>query len=275
VTEPETPTVADLFHELQETNRVLRELVSQMRVGQSLPKGPEPPLSPPADGPMPPGTNPWESRPLPPPDPEMMKGGTRQLVEDVVHAAFGPGNEHRRKLFRDYTMRHLMRYHTSWRGELEPTQVPVHFPLTGPANSRKSATAFDPPELVWDQRNFVREVDGPRGLTDHDKEQLRRGWPLQFDLDTSRRSITWESGWIVGANPGLPMSSSDFRFGGFLCVWPLVACGDDVVVPASVVLEKPEFVAARTSSGFPTSPGCFWYLEILVFQVPRPRSSPC
>jgi hypothetical protein len=92
-----TPTVTDLLREVQETNRLLRALVSQKTVSPGLAvddsrslgmaslETHSPPLSP------------------SPPEPSLVRAKTRQLVQDLAHAVFGSADRENLERFRDMT----------------------------------------------------------------------------------------------------------------------------------------------------------------------------
>ena len=243
---PGDVSVADLVRELQETNRLLRALVSHQAVElkplEALPTVPSPAA---VSG----GAN------LSPSTPELqaIKAQARQLVESLAHAAFDPADREHLKLFREETIQLVTKTPESPGhdrrdgGKIYPhSQVRVVLRLQDQLDHK-----VDPPsELLWNWRTHYAERN-PH-LTDHEMEQLRRQWPVYFDLNRSTQSIARDSGWILGNNP---------RRSGVLCASPLVVGPDRDLVPASTILAPSQadaLAVSRLSSSNLVSPGSLW-----------------
>ena len=246
---PSDISVADLARELQETNRLLRAIVSQKAVGleslKVLPTLPTVP-SPTAVGG---GAIPSPS----PPELQATRAQARLLVETLARAAFDPADREHLKLFREETIQLVtktpeLRGHDGRDGfDIVPrSQVGVVLRL----QDQLDHNIDSPSELLWSCRTHDAERN-PR-LTDHEMEQLRRQWPVYFDLDRLTQGIARDSGWILGNNP---------RRSGVLCASPLVVGPNHDLVPASTILEPSQadaLAVSRISSSNLVSPGSLW-----------------
>ncbi|KAK4034311.1 hypothetical protein C8A01DRAFT_18865 [Parachaetomium inaequale] len=216
----QTPTMAELLREMQETNRLLRALVSQKTVGQGLAvdealsqdmTGLETHSPPPSPLPSPSPS---------PPEPGLVKAKTRQLFEDLAHAVFGSADREHMKLFRDKTISYLSSC------QLNP----------GP---QFEAWEFTPlGERPW--------------LSEEEMEQLRRQWPDQFDLDRLTASISRNAGWIRAKNAwqnGV-VCAYPFLYGLGRMLVPANAILDDS--------PKADTVARKMSCANLVSPGSLW-----------------
>jgi hypothetical protein len=192
-----------------------------------------------------------------------------QLADHLAFATFGERSEHigQWKAVRDRII--SCTYHKVPQDLGDMDQVRLIAPLTDWPDSRATnAEALGPPaELIWSWIEIevgIREGTVP--LTEHEKEQLRRQWPVQFDIKLYGsmlfgRSITTVHGWILGQTVEIDVGPSSV-LAPFLWGCPLVYCCNDEVVTAGTILagsEKQEFVAARASNGDLISPGCLWY----------------
>ncbi len=243
---PGDVSVADLVRELQETNRLLRAIVAQKPVGldtlevlSTLRTVGSPAV---VSG----GAIPSPSSP----ELQATRAQARQLVETLARAAFDPADREHLKLFREETIQLVTKTPES-RGHggrdgfkiFPRSQVLVVLRF-------QDHKVDSPSELLWNWRTHYAERN-PR-LTDHEMEQLRRQWPVYFDLDRLTQSIARDSGWILGHNP---------RHSGVLCASPLLVGPNRDLVPASTILAPSQADAvavSRISSSNLASPGSLW-----------------
>jgi hypothetical protein len=232
--------IADLFRELQETNRLLREIVSQKAVNENAATAEL--LSPRLNDEGPPLGSPVEA--------SVVSAKTIQLVDDLAHRVFDSGHREHLHWFRDLTLSRISKLEESSRDPdnvIQPQHQARVFLSMSDSPSRRSK---QPLELRWDWRISSRIPRLP--LTDGELENLRAQWLVEFDLDRLTERVSRHSGWILGR---------DLRRNGMLCACPLVYGPGDVLAPANSILD--ECHKAKTlvnKMAYPTlvSPGAIW-----------------
>jgi hypothetical protein len=240
--------MTDVLRELQETNRLLRQMASRGAV-QELP--PSSSLFPADERPSSPGPHAQTSPSPTPLQPELVKKKVQELVQDIVESVFGASNEHRIRRFRDYIMGHM----TQYRARLDTNHTNVVVTLT--ENSPNSTRNVGPSSwftlLRW--CTYTLEVSDPRHLTGQEKEQLQRHLPTQFDLLGLTNDIIkpWRYGWFQRENQQLHIYAS-----------VLVYDSRKMVILADMILEEKYGPydklepAAATFGADITSPGTLW-----------------
>jgi hypothetical protein len=245
-------SVADLFRELQETNRLLRALASQKGITQATVEEPRLPLVPTRGTPSSQALS--DTGTVSPPTPELgtLRETARQFVDGLAHAVFGSRNREHLDGFRDQTLRLITRAPEPTRGRdtINPRhQVNLKAQLIG-SHEARTGPVGKPAELLWNWRTST--VERNLSLRPYEVDQLQRQWPVQFDLDRLTQTISRDSGWILG---------KDARRDGALCAFPLLHGPDSKLIPAHTVLDvsqKDTPAAARLSGLDVTSPGSFW-----------------
>jgi hypothetical protein len=249
----QTLSISDLFRELQETNRLLRDMAAQ--------KAADPATSPTlpsslltfASKSWSPRMGGGESHPLPTPEPDLVRDKARQYVEELAHAAFSSANKEDLEDFRDWTLKLVSRSEVR-RGpsgrdgpKISPRdQVRMVVRLADSPASKASP----PSELLWDWRSGTTKRKLP--LTSQELDHLRQQWPVQFDLDELTQRFARGSGWILG---------KDTRLDGALCASPLFYGPGRNVLPADAILDvsqKGASMASMISASDLVSPGSLW-----------------
>ena len=235
--------IADLFRELQETNRLLREIVAQKAVDQDA--ATDELLSPRLHDEGPPLGSSVE--------PSVVTAKTIQLVDDLAHRVFDSGYREQLDWFRDLTLSRISKAKESPRDSgnvIQPQHQARIFLSTPDSLSRKSKPNGQPSELRWDWRISSRIPRLP--LTDGELENLRAQWPVEFDLDRLTERVSRHSGWILGRDP---------RRNGILCACPLVYGPGHVLAPANSILDecrKPKTTVSKIAYPKLASPGALW-----------------
>lgn len=245
-------SVADLFRELQETNRLLRALASQKAVEQAPTEEALLPLIPAASSsssqtPSSGGTHPPSTPGL-----GMSRETARQLVDDLAHAVFSSRNREHLEGFRDQTLSLISRPPEprrdgdtiSPRHQVRLTTSFIYSPDPGVGPGRLAV------ELLWNWR--ANTVEPSCSLRAHEVEQLQQQWPVQFDLDRLTQAISRDSGWILGR---------DARLEGAMCAFPLLYGPDRKLVSAHAALDvsqKDGSVAVNLPGLSVVSPGSLW-----------------
>ena len=249
----QTLSISDLFRELQETNRLLRDMAAQKAAdpanSPTLPSS----LLTLASKSWSPRMGGGESQPLPTPEPELVRDKARQCVKELAHAAFSSANKEDLEDFRDWTLKLISRSEVrrgpSGRDGAKTSprdQVRMVVRLADSPTSK----AGPPSELLWDWRSGTTQRKLP--LTSQELDHLRQQWPVQFDLDELTQRFARGSGWILG---------NDTRLDGALCASPLFYGPDSNVLPADAILDvsqKGASMASMISAPDLVSPGSLW-----------------
>jgi hypothetical protein len=235
-------SVAALLRELQETNRLLRTIVSQQTVRheasrESLGVLPSPLVAAASN-----------ADPRLPSTPELhtARETVRGLVEALAHAAFDSAGRGHLSLFRDELVQRISR-----QGGSDEILTRRQVPLVLRPQDQPSQNAALKSALLWNLW-YAHILPGHHPLAPQDIEELQHQWPVRFDLDSWTQSPSRDSGWILGEDP--------FRL-GVLCGTPLVIDPDGNVLPANAILDASQAHAsdvARTSSPNLVSPGSVW-----------------
>ncbi|KAK3296687.1 uncharacterized protein B0H64DRAFT_390089 [Chaetomium fimeti] len=238
--------IADLFRELQETNRLLREIVSQKAADQD-------PFTDESLSPRTTDEGTKGSPPGSPLEPAVVNTSTIQLVEDLARRVFDSDHLEHLDWFRDLTLSRISIVKESSHGSPDiqsPYQVRLLANLTD-SLGRRAKLDGQPLELCWDWRTGSRMPRVP--LTDGEVENLRRQWLVRFDLDRSTERVSRQSGWILGREP---------RRNGILCACPLVYGPGHALTSANSILDECHKAKALVSKmAYPelVSPGALWH----------------
>lgn len=250
----QTISVSDLLRELQETNRLLRTLVSSRgdASGGELTRAETLSLSRASTfigqdaGPL-----------STPPVPRPVKQRARQLVEDLHLSVFGPQSRNGLDEFRDDVIKCITRPAKPLRGlsqrDWEKINASEQVRLVTRSDDTPTSQAGDCRtfELLWSRRAYSRTGQ----VTTHDqRDYLRRHWPTQFMFDRVTTKCSRGCGQILN-------SKSDFD--GALCASPLFYGSGGHLVPASAVLGFTKEghrarVDPRMSASDLASPGSLW-----------------
>lgn len=238
--------IADLFRELQETNRLLREIASQKAVDQD-------PTQPSTDTSLSPSINDKGSPHCSPLEPSVVSAKAIQLVDDLAHRVFDSGYREHLDWFRDLVLSRVSKASESSRNSGNFIQ-PVHqvrvFLSSPDVPSRRANPSGRLLELQWEWRLSSR-IHG-LSLADGELENLRTQWLVEFDLDRLTERVSRHSGWILG---------KDTRRNGMLCACPLVYGPGEVLAPANSILDECHKAKALVSKmTYPelVSPGALW-----------------
>ncbi|KAH6840599.1 hypothetical protein B0I37DRAFT_437920 [Chaetomium sp. MPI-CAGE-AT-0009] len=235
--------IADLFRELQETNRLLREIVSQKAVDKN----------PAIDEPLSPRTNDGGPPPGSPLEPAVVSAKTIQLVDDLARRVFDSEDREHLAWFRDLTLSRISKIKESPRdsGDIQSQYQVRVFVNSTDSLTRRAKPGGQPLELCWDWRTSSRMQR--LSLTAEELEDLCAQWLVQFDLDRLTERVARHSGWILGKDP---------RRNGILCACPLVCGPDHALTPANSILEecnKAKTVVSNMAYPELASPGALWH----------------
>ncbi|KAK4104422.1 hypothetical protein N658DRAFT_492525 [Parathielavia hyrcaniae] len=233
--------MTDLIRELQETNRLLREIVSQKAVQQPSPRPTKQPLPPAANGSSSSATSTLGA-------PGLVMDQMRHLADDLAHAAFGSGNLGRRQQLRDRLISRWNRVRGSRLPFGTDKEIWLSLRMTGTL-SHTLQPLSQAVELVWQHRDT--SVFRDLGLTGL---EIERQWPVQLDPDRLTSTDMRQHGWISGDTP-----SSDWIFAAH----PFVYGHDDMLVPANTKLKRRLEDLESTGTGWGSdaglvSLGSFW-----------------
>lgn len=259
----QTTSVSDLLRELQETNRLLRTLVSSRgeleAAGGALGRAETLPLSRASTV-----VSQLDAGTLSaPPVPRPVKERARQLVEKLAQSVFGPTTQNGLQLFRDQMLSNMHRpekplpglsrlEREKWIDASEEVRVVTRMDHT-PASQAGPCRDI---ELLW-QRQYWGRGSGTRTLigtiTNDQRDYLRRHWPTQFEFDGVAARCNRGLGTILN-------SSSDFD--GVLRASPLFYGNGGHLFPAFAILGPRIGQHARVDPLMPASslvsPGSLW-----------------
>ncbi|KAK4243517.1 hypothetical protein C7999DRAFT_18136, partial [Corynascus novoguineensis] len=229
-----TATIADLLRELQETNRLLRNIAVDKSARHTSVLNEL----------LLPGTRVEKNQeqvPSPPPLASLQEKAN-ELVEDLAHAAFNASIS-AAEMFRNHAISCMRRKEKDLS---RPFSAEVHG-LSGCAQLR---------ELVW--QNFPQNwlANDEFQLTNEDKEQLQRQWPNQTDFDRLAGTSSKASGSIL---------NREIFSRGVIWACPLIVDSEHRVFPATALFmtaqsQEHNHIATKMSSTNLVSPGAIWLI---------------
>ena len=256
----QTISVSDLLRELQETNRLLRTLVSSrgeleasggaLGRAETLPLSRASTLISQLDAGM----------LAAPPVPRPVKERARQLVEELAQSVFGPINQNGLQLFRDEMIDHIFKpekpllglSHSEW-GKIDASEE-VRLVARLDNTPTSQVGPYLNTELLWHRQRWVPSNGAPIGhITSDQRDYLRRHWPTRFEFDGVAARCNRGLGTILN-------NSSDFD--GVLRASPLFYGNGGHLFPAFAILGPRVGQHVRVDPRMPASdlvsPGSLW-----------------
>ncbi|KAK4200949.1 hypothetical protein QBC40DRAFT_306385 [Triangularia verruculosa] len=230
------PSIADLFREMQETNRLLKLMLAAQKL--DAPASPDHQSS---------------RETAPDSNPDLVKMKVRELVHGLAHQSFSPvdpSNIQRFvRVFIEERISHKPK-EGSYKGEYGPgAYVPIFVCLRDNLSGPLSEIYWN-----WERPNKLDPVR--RVFMDASQvSNVAKQWASSFDLDASTFSPSRETGWIIGKNPAQE---------GAIIGCPLFYHGPGPVqklVTARSVFDR-EWKAIASAMAAPeelTSPGSLWH----------------
>ncbi|KAK0708849.1 hypothetical protein B0T21DRAFT_428104 [Apiosordaria backusii] len=232
-----SPSIADLFREMQETNRLLKLMLAAQKL--------DVPVSP---------VQPSSKETATSSNPDLVKMKVRELVHDLAHQSFSPADPSNItrfiRMFVEERISHKPK-EGSYQGEYGPgAYVPILASLRDNLSGPLSEIYWN-----WERPNKndpVRRVY----ITASQVATFSKQWRTSFDLDVLTFPFSRETGWIIGKES--PAEE------GAIIGCPLFYSGSGTeqnLVTARSVFE-PEgnaIASAMAASEQLTSPGSMWY----------------
>ncbi|KAK0672418.1 hypothetical protein QBC41DRAFT_25013 [Cercophora samala] len=230
-----SPSISDLFREMQETNRLLKLMLAAQK--PDVPASPVLQLS---------RETTLDS------DPDLVRIKVRELVHDLAHQSFTPADPSNIKRFiRTFVEERIShKPREDHQGEYGPgAYVPVHVSLRDNLSGPLSEIYWN-----WERPNKLDPVRrvfmDPSQVTTVCKQ-----WGSSFDLDALTFSHSRETGWIIGKSPAQE---------GAMIGCPLFYSGPgpaQKLVTARSVFDQDWKPIASTMAAPEqlTSPGSLWY----------------
>ncbi|VBB76494.1 Putative protein of unknown function [Podospora comata] len=230
-----SPTISDLFREMQETNRLLKLMLAAHK--PDVPASPVSQLS---------RETTFNS------DPDLVKIKVRELVRDIAHQSFSPADPSNIKRFiRNFIEERIShKPREGHQGEYGPgAYVPIFVSLRDNHSGPLAEIYWN-----WERPNKLDPVH--RVLMDASQvSNVTKQWGSRFDLDALTFSHSRETGWIIGKSPALE---------GAIIGCPLFYSGQgpaQKLVTARSVFDKDwkPIASAMAAPDHLASPGSLWH----------------